>query len=85
MYLLSIPAKSDGPVIIVLKYNMPQLSVGNVLNYMPLQRKETTPLINLPKVHVFVEVHQPRHFSQPNKLPTTVYLLTFTTFQLSVT
>jgi hypothetical protein len=49
--------------IVILKHNMPQLTVRNVFYYMPLNWEETIPLVNLPKIHVFIEVYLTNHLS----------------------
>lgn len=62
-YLLRVPSKSYRSVIIVFKDNVPQLSVGYVLYYMPFYGEEPTPLVNLPEVHIFVKIYLPNHLS----------------------
>lgn len=71
-YLVRIAGESNIPFIV--EDDMLQTTVWNVLYYMPLDGKETAPLIDLPEVHVFVEVDQPHHLGHSNKLPTFIHL-----------
>lgn len=62
-YLMGIPGKSDRPVVIIFKGNMPQLRVGYIFYDMPFHLEETTPLVNLPEVHVFIKIYRSSHLS----------------------
>lgn len=73
-YLLSIPGECYRLVVIVLKDNVSQLCVRDILNYVPLYWEEPIPLIKLPKVHVFAKINWPNHFSHAYKLPTSINL-----------
>lgn len=74
VYLLGIPTIGYGLVLIVFKRYVPQKTIWNILNNMPLQRKATSPLVLLPILHGFVKINRTHHLSQTNELPTGVDL-----------
>ncbi|WVZ60548.1 hypothetical protein U9M48_010555 [Paspalum notatum var. saurae] len=61
-------------IIIVVQCNMLQNVVRHILDYVPLERKTTIPLVLLPILQCLIEVNRTNHFSNTNKLTTRVHL-----------
>ena len=72
--LMCISAVCHWLVLIVLKNDVLQQAVWNILHNVPLDRETTSPLILLPMLHCFVKINATHHLSEANKLTTGIHL-----------
>ena len=73
-HLLRISVVCHWFVFIILKNDVLQQSVRNVLHNVPLDRKTTSPLVLLPVFHCLAKINLTHHLSKTNKLSTGVNL-----------
>lgn len=74
MYLLGIPAVSHWLVVIMFQKYVTKLTVRNILNDMPFNRKFPTPSVLLPVLRVVLKINRSNHLSNPTKLSTSIDL-----------
>lgn len=74
MYLLRISAVSHWLVVIMFQKYVTKLTVRNVLNDMPFNRKLPTPSVLLPVLCVVLKINRSNHLSNPTKLSTSIDL-----------
>lgn len=75
-YLLSVPAACYWLIFVILKDDPPKLTVRDVLDKVPLDRKGTTPPIPLPEVHSVVKIYPASHLCHATKPSTPIDLYT---------
>lgn len=73
-YLLGVPAVSDRLVLIVLKSNVLQQTIGYILHNMPCNWETASPFVLLPIFHILVKINRSCHLCKANKLPTCIDL-----------
>ena len=73
-HLLRISAVCNWFVFDILKNDVLQRAVRNVLHNVPLDKKATSPLVLLPVFNCLVKINPTHHLSQTNKLSTGVNL-----------
>jgi hypothetical protein len=73
-HLLRISAVCHWFVFIILKNDVLQQAVRNVLHNVPLDSKTTSPLVLLPVFHRLAKINPAHHLSQTNKLSAGVNL-----------
>lgn len=71
---MGVPTVGHRLVLVVLKCNVLQQAVGDILDDMPLNRETTVPLVLLPVFHALVEVNRSDHLSKTDELPTSIDL-----------
>lgn len=54
---------------------MAEMQVRDILDDVPLYREKTIPLVLMPKIHVFVEIHSTNHLSNSTELTTGIHLI----------
>lgn len=74
-YLLRISTVCNRLVIIVVKKNVTESNVGNILNNMPFSWELSAPSILLPVICILLKINRSNHFSYPTELSTCVNLL----------
>ena len=72
LHLLGVPAISYRFVVIVLKNDVPQQVVRDILNNVPLHRELATPLVLLPIIDTFVKIDGSNHLSYTTELTTAI-------------
>lgn len=73
-YLLGVSTVSYRLVVIVFKYNVTKLTIRDIFDYMPFDRKLPTPFILLPVGYTLVKIDRSNHFSHPTELSTGIHL-----------
>jgi hypothetical protein len=61
-------------VFIVLKNDVLQQAVWNILHNVPLDRETTSPFVLLPMLYCFFKINTTHHFSKADKLATCIHL-----------
>ena len=73
-HFLRVSAVSNWFVFIILKNDVLQQAVRNVLHNVPLDRKPTSPFVLLQVFNCLVKINSTHHLSQTNKLSAGVNL-----------